>query len=350
MRSVLASTGMSSPPAPNTVNPFASTIDYTDYAPFAARARLIPYQPQADWREELALVGRILRVARREKLLLLNCTSDKLHPDLLAAGLIGFWPRRLRPVVVLMGAMWEPDRGLAGAIERLIMRLADRAIHRYLVQSRGELTLFPQLWHVSPAKMHFCPYFYTLTPREVADPPPPPADYVFAGGNSHRDYDALIEAARRMPDRRFVIATSRLQNHTNLPPNVTAKPVPHPEFVRLMRASAVVVVPIERNMRRAAGQQTYLNAMWLGKPTVVNDTLGVRDHVEDGRTARVVEGSPTSYVHALQWVFDASRRDEVRRLCETARTVVGEQYTFENHAACVLRVLDEAAASSGTGI
>ena len=165
---------------------------------------------------------------------------------------------------------------------------------------------------------------------------------MFAGGNSHREYEPLIEAARQLPEHRFVLATDRLQG-IDLPPNLTAAPVPHHEFVRLMYGAAAVVVPMRQGMRRAVGQQTYLNAMWLERPTIVSDILGVHDHIENGKTALIVDGSMAGYVRALHWVFDPDNQEQVVRMCQNGRQAVVGQFTFENHAARLLEIIDEAA-------
>jgi glycosyltransferase involved in cell wall biosynthesis len=166
-------------------------------------------------------------------------------------------------------------------------------------------------------------------------------DFVFSGGNSLRDYQPLVEAARCLPELKFVFATKLLNGKDNLPPNVESRPVSHPEFVALMSASSATITPIQPGLRRAAGQQTYLNSMWLGKTTIVNDTLGVRDHIRHKETGLIVDGSPEGYVEALTWVFNPQNRDQVRQLNAAARKEVQERFAFENHVRCLLEIMDE---------
>lgn len=321
---------------------FATTVDYLSDPRFAARTRLVRRPPPGKVQDAAGIVGRILQAALKEDVLLLTSSWGRLHPDIVAAAAIGLWPARWRPMVVLMGCMWEPNRGFRRPLERFILKLADRAIQRYVVQSTEELRIFPETWGVDAAKVRFCPFFFSFTAEDVeAAGKGPAGDYVFAGGNSHRDYEPLLAAARCMPERRFVFATHLLDEHDDLPPNVQAGLVPHRRFVTLMRSAAATIVPIRRGLRRAVGQQTYLNAMWLGKPTIVTDTLGVRDHVQHGKTALIVDGSPESYVEALGWVFDPRNRAEIERLGTRARRVVQEHFSFEKHIARLLTIMDE---------
>jgi glycosyltransferase involved in cell wall biosynthesis len=145
-----------------------------------------------------------------------------------------------------------------------------------------------------------------------------------------------VEAARRLPELDFVFATRHLVNEPSLPANIYARQLTHEQFVNEMRAASVVVVPIQPGLRRAAGQQSYLNAMYLGKPTVVTDTFGVRDHVEDGVTGLIVDGSAKQYVDVLRWLFAATNRATVTGMGQRAREYVMERFTPEQHARCVL--------------
>lgn len=329
---------------------FATTLNYPGAPGFVARTHLVKRPPPGGLKEATGIIGRILWTALKEDVLLLTSSWGRIHPDILAAAMMGFWPKRLRPTVVLMGCMWEPNNGIRAPLEKAIVKLADRAIDRYVVQSTEELSIFPKTWDVDPAKMRFCPFFYSFTEEDlVATTGDPEEDYIFAGGNSHRDYEPLVEAARRMPGRRFIFATHLLEHRTNLPPNVQAGLVSHPEFVSLMRSAAATVVPIRRGLRRAVGQQTYLNAMLLRKPTVVTDTLGVRDHICHRQTALIVDGSPESYVEALEWILDPKNREEVDRLRRNAHNVVQEEFSLEKHVTRLLNIMDEAIYEAANG-
>jgi glycosyltransferase involved in cell wall biosynthesis len=327
---------------------FGTTLDYLmDVPGFAARAHLIgvPYYQALvaySFADELRLFWRVVRAAGREKALLLYSSRGRWKPEMMAILAVSFWPRRWRPVIVLYGCMWQPNDGLKGWIERQVIRLADRAVTLYGVYSHAELEIFSQTWGINQAKTRFVPYYYTITRQDMLEEEPPPGEHIFAGGNSFRDYDPLVEAARLMPERKFILATRRLAGRQDLPPNLTAGPVPPDAFIRLMRSAAVVVTPMQCGLRRSTGHQTYLNGMWLKKPTIVNDVLGVRDYVRQAETGWIVDGSPQSYVEALRWILDPAHSDEVRRICENAYQDVCTRFDDESHARNLMAVVDEA--------
>lgn len=322
---------------------FATTMNYLSNQEFAARVcTMVRRPPPGRLMDGLAILWQVLKTAVREERLLLSSSWGSIHPELLACMVIGLWPKRWRPRVYLLGCMWEPDKRLRGLIEHVVVKLADRAIDRYIVQSTEELTVFPEIWGISQSKVRFCPFFYSFTEKDLRRVGRASrGDYVFSGGNSLRDYEPLVEAARCLPERKFIIATKLLDGRDDLPPNIEAKPVSHQQFVSLMANSAATVVPIQPGLRRAAGQQTYLNAMWLGKPTVVNDTLGVRDHIRHKETGLIVNGSAGSYVEALNWIFSPHNRDAVERLNLAARQDVQERFSFDCHIDCLLDLMDE---------
>ena len=319
---------------------FVTTVNYEDYPEYGERAILLSKSDRS-LLGEILLIPRLLKATRQAKLFLLDSSSGKIHPDLMGTILIRCLPRSCRPVIVFMGNMWQKDKGIRGTIQKVVLRLADGAITRYALQSTGEIPLFSKAWGIPESKTRFVPYFFTFTKRDFAMPATASGNFIFAGGNSHRDYLPLLEAVDMLREHKFVIATRLLEGRW-LPPNVQAGSVSHEEFVRLMYASDAVVVPIKKDLIRAAGQQTYLNAMMFGKPTIVNNVPGVSDHILDGETAIVVDGTPESYLAAIRKVFDPANANDIKRMCQRAKSVVRQRFTFERHAKQLLNILDEA--------
>lgn len=325
-----------------TTEKFLTTLDYSDVPSYLARASIVRRPGKPTVVQEMVLLGRVLRRAWGERRLLLSSSWGRLYPDLLATGVIGTWPRSRRPVVVLAGCMWQPNSGLRGVLERIAVRLADRAIHRYVVQSTEELAIFPRLWNVRPAKMRLALFCCSL---DAADRETPPHDsstpYIFSAGNSHRDYDPLLEVARILPQHRYVFATNRIGKGSEVPSNIEAGPVSHRQMIALLKGAALTMISIRKDLKRAAGQQTFLNSMALGIPTIVNEAPSVRDHVRHKETGFIVEGSAESFAEAVEWVLDPAHAAEVRKICSRARDEVTRRYTRRQHAERLLSVMAE---------
>lgn len=67
-----------------------------------------------------------------------------------------------------------------------------------------------------------------------------------------------------------------------IPSNVEIGPVSEQEFMNLMAGAALVVVPLAVGQMHLGGQQTYQNAMAMGKPVIVSDDCGADEYVTNG--------------------------------------------------------------------
>ena len=325
---------------------FSSTVRYSNHPCFAQRARVLPVPDMVQWgkyrlRDELKLIKVILQAALQEKVLLLFSSRGFLKPDLLATAIMGLWPKSSRPRVVLYGEMFEPNTNLRGLLERWIMKLADRAIYRYVVNSTDELHVFAETWRVERAKLRFCPTYFPEVEVDAVVERKVRRGHLFAGGDSLRDYEPLIEAAKQLPEYQFVFCTTRLDKHKDLPVNVKIGPTQRQQYLELMDTASAVVIPLRQGLRRPVGLFTLLGAMWTKKPTIVPTALGVQDYALEN-SVRVVDGSAQSYVEAIRWMLAPENVDRVDEMCETAHRIVRRQCTRDCHIECLLAILDEA--------
>jgi hypothetical protein len=250
--------------------------------------------------------------------------------DRVAAGLLV--RRRRSPHVVMTDSTWTPGR-----VRRAALRAMDSPRTTYCVLSSSERTTFPVNWGVDPERVAFTPFYWTLPETE------PTARFggqgVFAGGDSLRDHQTLVTAAGQL-DVPVTIAT-RGRPPGPMPGNVTWGPIPPQTFLERMRNSAVVAVPLLPGLARSAGQQTYLNAMVLGKPVVVSDVPGARDHIVDGETGLLVPpGDADALAAALRWAADPANAGAVRQMGERARDVALRSASPDRYVERLLDVID----------
>lgn len=126
----------------------------------------------------------------------------------------------------------------------------------------------------------------------------PIGDYVFAGGNSGRDYDTLFEAVRgtEIP---LIVSTSlaSVLHREDIPDNVVVLTAMEPAYARLMAGSRFVVLPVEKERVRSVANAGICNAMWHGKPVISADHLSLAEYTVEGETGYVV---PAGDVQALR--------------------------------------------------
>ncbi len=194
------------------------------------------------------------------------------------------------------------------------------------------------MWGVDAERVVFTPFSYQLWGRE--DDPVTNGGYLFAGGNSLRDYPLLAAAADGLgvPVR---LATTWVPERPTA--NVEVGPVSPERFVELLLGATAVVVPLAASPR-SAGQQTYLGAMAAGKVVIVTDAPGVRDYIDDRVTGLVVASDVGALRDAMEWVCDAANADEVAAMAARARSVARERFSPAAYHRRLLDICDHAVA------
>lgn len=147
--------------------------------------------------------------------------------------------------------------------------------------------------------------------------------FFFTGGTSNRDYKTLLDAFRGLPYRLEIACYPQDVAGLDVPPNVTVlHGVFDDEFKRKVRECLAVVIPI-RKADVSAGQLVLLDAMRVGKASIVTQGSCMEDYVDDSCAVCV----PGQDAKALQ--------DAVRHLAEdeASRTRLGQvaEARFSQH-------------------
>lgn len=274
----------------------------------------------------------MLKLSRGRQILILNGSVGRRqrYRDLVFA-ILHKLMRRRTPVLI-QDATWEPTshalarefpwlRSLLPKVARLAIKALDAPNVRYAVLSTSEVKTFAQVWGIDAGRVVFQPFPNTL--REYENMPTRDDGYLFAGGNSVRDYD-LLEAALEDTGVPTRIAAS-WQPQRKLP-HLQARSTTHEEFMSLLANCHAMVVPLRPTVR-SAGQQTYLNAMALGKPVIVVDAPGVRDYVIDGVTGVIVPHDVERLRAAIRHVMDPANAAHYRVMAARAREDVLARFT-----------------------
>jgi glycosyltransferase involved in cell wall biosynthesis len=183
---------------------------------------------------------------------------------------------------------------LKRALIRFLSRLAVQGASCALVQRTCEVESYSRAFGLRSSMFRFVPYHSTTFDFEldVRDD-----GYIFAGGDAARDYPLLIEAVRNLPYRVIIAALQRGHfTSISIPKNVEIVSVPGSEFLNLMAHARLLVLPLKWRPQHVGGQQTYLNAMTMGKPIIVTD-LNANDYITSGVTGIL---TPAGDVRALK--------------------------------------------------
>lgn len=198
---------------------------------------------------------------------------------------------------------------LPSGAKKALFSLALSRIDRFVVFSTVERELYAKAFALPIEK--FDVVLWGVKPPQVDAPETPleQGDYVCAVGGNARDYRTLIEAARRLPDVRFVLVVRpNSLSGLDLPPNVAVHTnLPFGKAMNVLMHSRFMVLPL-LNSEVPCGHVTLVAAMYLGKAFVITELSGVRDYVRDGDNAlTVIAGSVDDLAAATRrlWVDPA---------------------------------------------
>jgi glycosyltransferase involved in cell wall biosynthesis len=113
------------------------------------------------------------------------------------------------------------------------------------------------------------------------------------------------------------IATTRPEQlrGVEVPPHVRVEGTTAAGFRQALAAARLVVVPMQKGLLHSGGQQTCLNAMRLGKPTIAVGRKWAVDFITDGDNGLVVDYEDVAGLRrAVRWVLD--NPDAARRMAE----------------------------------
>jgi len=156
--------------------------------------------------------------------------------------------------------------------------------------------------------------------------------YILSVGNDiGRDFKTLIEASRNIDARVIIKSNERSIAMHGLPDNVTIiKERVSSDELRAMYAKArFVVVPLF-DLPHAGGVNGVLEAMAMGKASIVSRSQGINDYLIDNETAIVVDpGNVEQLSRAMRYLLD--NPDHANRIGNNAREYVVNTHAVEKH-------------------
>lgn len=167
--------------------------------------------------------------------------------------------------------------GQKSTVKKILRWLINNPRVTIFTYSEKEVEYFRNL--SSKPKVEFIPFCSDFKPITDKLPPLPegdklPENYIFTGGYTNRDYDLVINLAKRFPRQNFIIVASalnRLDQIEDKPENLRIfTDLPKEQFESLLAASTIVLIPLREDVG-ASGQMLAISALRNGKPTIYTD-------------------------------------------------------------------------------
>jgi glycosyltransferase involved in cell wall biosynthesis len=218
--------------------------------------------------------------------------------------------RQPHPNIVIDCLWYLPRARLGKWFKSVQIRVAARSVRTFVVWASHEVEDYPRAFGLPSNKFCYIPFFHTLDDYtyEIRD-----EGYLFAGGNYDRDYRTLIEAVRPL-DLPVWIATTRPEQARGIrvPSHVRIEGTSQAGFRQALAGSRLVVVPMESGLLHSGGQQTCLNAMALGKPTIAVGKRWASDFIINQENGIIVEyGDSDALRQAIVWVLQNSDKAQI---------------------------------------
>jgi glycosyltransferase involved in cell wall biosynthesis len=216
------------------------------------------------------------------------------------------------------------------------------ACSRVVVHARCQVDLYARTLGVSTDK--FACVFYHTTLNGYHGPradllPVQQGDYLFSGGG-FRDYATLLEAAGQLPCRTVIATRDQSYFHNlKIPANVEIVTTSHEEFFRLMAGARAVVLPLHSGVLHPGGEQSYLNAMAMGKLVVVAADFGADEYITNGVDGMVVPAGNSAALRDCLLNLLANRLD-VEAMGSAAKRTAG-RYPIERFIESVRGLVSE---------
>jgi glycosyltransferase involved in cell wall biosynthesis len=251
-----------------------------------------------------------------------------------------------RPIVYTSVGLPERLEQLRGARMQAHFRNALRRVSAIVVYAQSEAGRLRSWIGSDTPPVVFLPFGVDVDAFRPPAGLEPDTDVVSIGADPRRDFELLISAAVRRPDRSFrIVATAdRARALGTGPANLKLETDIPLERVRDRLAGArVVALPVRDNSYSGA-TTVLLQAMAMAKPIVVSRTEAIASGygLEDGSNCRLVApGDDAGFEQALDGLLE--NREAAAQLGACARETVVRELSWGRYTDSLWQILCESA-------
>lgn len=208
--------------------------------------------------------------------------------------------------------------------------------------SQAQVKFAIQQLKIPPSRVHFV--YDKVDHRFFRPMDDEPDDYILAVGQEQRDYKTLQRALSGTGIKLVIVASSHWSTY-RLPTlgdqnTQIVQNIPYTLLRSLYARARLVVIPLN-NVSYAAGANSILETMAMGKPAIISQTPGIREYISDGETGVFVP--PSDPVRLRETILSLwNNRAAHKRLGENARQIVEEKMNLEIYVEQVTTIMENA--------
>lgn len=125
--------------------------------------------------------------------------------------------------------------------------------------------------------------------------------YIFAPGNSNRDYEFLIKTLENTKYKLKILGTVKNKkkvNNIEILNNIYGN-----EYYKLLKNSYCIVIPLI-DEKISSGQLVILQAMQLGKPIIITENNSINDYILNNYNGIIIKKDPDKLIEVLEKVYN----------------------------------------------
>jgi|Deesub1362A_J573_1020465.scaffolds.fasta_scaffold00962_6 glycosyltransferase involved in cell wall biosynthesis len=220
-----------------------------------------------------------------------------------------------------------------------LIRYALKGVEKIFYQSRNQESIFKEFLNVPPEKLQFLPHSVDVNfykPLNNSE-----GEYILSiGGDVGRDYQTLLQAAGYFKEKFIIVCRPWNQPKEGIPNNVILRQNLSHKEIRLLYSRAKFVVIPTKVFAYPTGSTVLLEAMSMGKASIITRTPAILDYVRENETALLVEPySVESLRDAIRYLLD--NPEECHRIGRNAREEVVENFSDEVKMKKISKILGE---------
>ncbi len=223
-------------------------------------------------------------------------------------------------------------------VQRILRYLINNERTKLVIQSKYDKDFYNKIFKPKKADVLYCPYCQDEVPAD--DLCGKGDHYIFTGGFTNRDYDAIMEAAKHI-NYKFILVCSDLNKiYSSHPENVEIlSNLSFPKFNGYLKNCDIAIVPLKHDLG-ASGHMLALSAMSFKRPIVYSEATCLVGYLEDGRTGVAYK---MNNWQDMKEKLESLIKDESKRkqLGEAGYKEFWEKYHIKNYHEFLAKLIGE---------
>lgn len=198
----------------------------------------------------------------------------------------------------IMTFIFKKKKGLAGKLYYWMVNkaISSKATRNIFVFSQSEVEHYGKMFPAAKDKFHFVRLGIQVDGNDYTDEELQQEKYFFSTGMSNRDYEFLVDVFQDS-GKKVKIACPGVRNGDGNNIEILEKCY-GPDMKRYMYNSYAVVIPL-KDINISSGQLVFINAMQMGKPIIITDSLPVRSYLEHEKDAILLPNDKMQWQEAI---------------------------------------------------